>query len=280
MLVLLYQIKKMTQQEQEQLPQRDRKGSNDKIITGIFFLIVGVLLLANKMGAGVPDWFFDWPSIIILIGIYTGVKHRFQNFSWLIITAIGTLFLVDHHFVPLNLKEYTLPIILIAVGFLFLTRPRHKWHDEQYWKHHYGRHRKNRWHDQWQDAQQQAAAARPDVINTTDGEFIEVNAVFGSAKKMIFSKDFKGGEINCFMGGAEIDLTQADIQGHAVIEANQVFGGTKLVIPPHWDLKIEATSFFGGLEDKRPPVAAQIDHSKVLIIKGANVFGGLEIKSY
>ena len=125
-----------------------------------------------------------------------------------------------------------------------------------------------------------SGTSEADIINTTDGEFIEVNAVFGSAKKNIFSKNFKGGEINCFMGGAEIDLTQADIQGPVIIEANQVFGGTKLVIPPHWDIKMEVTSVFGGIEDKRKTIATQVDFNKVLIIKGSNVFGGMEIKSY
>ena len=35
-------------------------------------------------------------------------------------------------------------------------------------------------------------------------------------------------------GGAEINFMQADIQGRVELEVNQVFGGTKLIVPAHW----------------------------------------------
>ncbi|WP_158638395.1 LiaF transmembrane domain-containing protein [Panacibacter ginsenosidivorans] len=262
----------MTEQDQNQNEYRHRDG---KVVTGVFFLIVGALLLANKMGAGIPDWLFSWPCILILVGIYTGVKHRFQHFGWVIMVGVGTLFLINNEFVNLNLHDYIAPIIFIGLGLMFITRPRHRWRGPDHWKN--KEQWKKKWDDKWKDY---ANTSQPDSINTSDGEFIEVNSVFGSAKKLIFSKNFKGGEINCFMGGAEIDLTQADIQGPVIIEANQVFGGTKLVIPPHWDVKMEVTSVFAGMEDKRPPVATKVDPNKVLILKGTSVFAGIEIKSY
>jgi bacteriorhodopsin len=51
------------------------------------------------MGAGLPDWLFSWPCILILIGIYTGVKHRVQHFGWVIMVGVGTLFLINNEFV-------------------------------------------------------------------------------------------------------------------------------------------------------------------------------------
>lgn len=257
----------MTEQNENKYPQKD-----SKVLTGLFFLIVGGLLLANKMGAGVPDWIFTWPCILILVGIYTGMKHRFQNFGWLILVGIGSLFLIDQQqWVNINIKDYTLPIVFIAIGLLFITRPRHAWHRRDYRSL-----RKQREQRRSNDEQTIGLSH----INTTDGEYIEINSVFGGGKKIVFSKNFKGGEINCFMGGAEVDLTQADIQGSVVLEINAVFGGAKLIVPPHWDVKIETTSVFAGMEDKRPPIATQVDPNKVLIIKGGCVFAGIEIKSY
>jgi predicted membrane protein len=264
----------MTEQNENKNEYRHRDG---KIVTGVFFLIIGALLLANKMGAGIPDWFFSWPSILIIVGLYVGVKHRFEHFGWLIMVIVGSLFLINNEFVDLNLRDYALPIVFLALGIAFITRPKHKWHGPDHWKRR--EEWKKKWDEKWKNGVY-SGTAEADVINTTDGEFIEVNSVFGSAKKNIFSKNFKGGEINCFMGGAEIDLTQADIQGPVIIEANQVFGGTKLVIPPHWDIKMEVTSVFGGIEDKRKAIATQVDVNKVLILKGTNIFGGMEIKSY
>ncbi|MEP6844960.1 MAG: DUF5668 domain-containing protein [Panacibacter sp.] len=256
----------MTEQNQNEYRRRD-----GKVITGIFFLIVGALLLANKMGAGVPNWLFTWPSILILVGFYMGVKCRFQSFSWLIMVALGTLFLINNEFVDLNLREYVLPIVFLALGISFITRPRHKWRDNAIWTN------KHEWKNKMRGAYNIPDA---DTTNNDDGEFIEINSVFGSAKKVVFSKNFKGGEVNGFMGGAEIDLTQADVQGPAVLEINLVFGGVKLRIPPHWDVKTEITSVFAGMEDKRPPVATKVDTSKVLILKGVGVFAGIELKSY
>ena len=42
----------------------------------------------------------------------------------------------------------------------------------------------------------------------------------------------------------------------------------------------EVTTVFGGIEDKRPVIATKIGTSKVLILKGNTVFGGIEIRSY
>ena len=65
-----------------------------------------------------------------------------------------------------------------------------------------------------------------------------------------------------------------------IMESNIVFGGLKITIPPHWDIKTEVTTVFGGIEDKRPVIATKIDTSKVLILKGNTIFGGIEIRSY
>ena len=75
---------------------------------------------------------------------------------------------------------------------------------------------------------------------------------------------------------------QADINGRVVIELTQVFGGTKLVVPPHWKLQTEeVVSVFGGLDDKRPIVQnSSVDDSKVLVLRGTCIFGGIDIKSY
>jgi len=259
----------MTEQNQNEEKNRDGKG-----VLGVFFLIIGALLLAYKMGAGVPCWLLTWPCILITVGLFSGVKHRFENFSWLVMVGIGTLFLINNEFIDLNLQEYILPIVFIGAGILFITRPKHRLRSAERWKN------KKNWEDKWQQGTFMNDPSEADKINVTDGEYIEVNSVFGGAKRIILSKNFKGGEINCFMGGAEIDLTQADIQGPVIIEANQVFGGTKLIIPAHWDLKTEITSIFGGLEDKRKAIVTQVDTSKVLILKGASIFGGVEIKSY
>jgi hypothetical protein len=40
------------------------------------------------------------------------------------------------------------------------------------------------------------------------------------------------------------------------------------------------TAVLGGIEDKRPPVTEAVGSSKVLILEGTVVMGGIDIRSY
>jgi predicted membrane protein len=116
--------------------------------------------------------------------------------------------------------------------------------------------------------------------STDDSEYLDVVAVFGGIKKNVQSKNFKGGEIVSFMGGSEINFMHADIQQPIELEVNNVFGGTKLIIPSNWDVKNEISAVFGGVEDKRNFSNAVPESNKRIVLKGACVFGGIEVTNY
>ena len=59
-----------------------------------------------------------------------------------------------------------------------------------------------------------------------------------------------------------------------------VFGGVKLIVPPHWEIKSSLDSVFGSVEDKRTIYKDVNSEGKILVLKGAAVFGGIEIKSF
>jgi len=253
--------------EQNEIRTINKGGRGDRTWTGLVLVGIGILLFAKKMGVIMPDWLFTWPTLLIVIGLVKGLQSGFRNNAWIILVLVGGLFLWDNIVPDVDLRNYIFPIVIIAVGLLFILRPRRKWNEGKFMKY----------KDEWKNSWSNIAGTH---FTAEEGEYVEINSVFGGANKIVLSKNFKGGEINCFMGGAEVDLSQADIQGTIVLEVNQVFGGTKLVVPPHWDIKSEITAVFGGVEDKRPVVATKIDSSKVLIIKGVTVFGGFEIRSY
>ena len=94
------------------------------------------------------------------------------------------------------------------------------------------------------------------------------------------SKNFQGGKVTAAFGGADIDLTQVDFNGVITIQIDIIFGGVKMIIPPHWDLRTEVTNIAAGLEDKRYFRENVVDPSKVIILKGTILFGCLEIKSF
>jgi predicted membrane protein len=246
-----------------------------RLWSGIVLLTAGVLLLVYKMGAPIPGWLFTWPVLLIAIGILTGIKSRFHNPGALIMIVVGGVFLIDQTNPLLNFHNYILPAILIGAGLIYIARPRHNWQKQQKnWK--------------GMDFHWDAPPANPPTSEAyqqktnvdNDSEYVEINAVFGGVKKIVLSKNFTGGEINCFMGGAEINFMKADMQHSASLEVNNIFGGTKLIVPSNWDIKNEVTAVFGGIEDKRNIAAGIVDPGKILVLNGTCVFGGIEITNY
>jgi len=256
--------------------RRDRQ--HNRFWAGLILVGVGACLLLRNSGVALPYWLFTWPMIVILAGIYTGLKYSFRSSSWIVIVGVGVFFLLDEAIPSIKLEPYFWPAIIIAIGLLFIVRPkRRRW---------CGNNNDattpptttNTWQRQQSTTQQRSytefeeTASAEQAINTT--------AIFGAVKKVIISKDFKGGNIVAFMGGTEINLSQADINGQVYIDVTQFFGGTKLIVPSGWEVRSDVISIFAGLEDKRQFQGITIDPNKVLILKGTSVFAGIEIKSY
>lgn len=246
-----------------------------RLWSGIMLLIAGVLLLAYKMGAPIPGWFFTWPVLLIGIGILTGLKSRFRNPGAFILIIVGSIFLIDQTSPELHFHNYILPVILIGVGLIYITRPKNSCASKE----------RRKWRNfDWESHSSPAATGAiiksPGSTEMDDAEHVEINAVLSGVKKIVLSKNFKGGEINAFMGGTEINLLQADIQSPIVLEVNNVFGGTKLIVPSNWDVKNEVTAVFGGIDDKRNVNTGTPDAGKILILKGTCVFGGIEVTNY
>ncbi|HCP93788.1 MAG TPA: hypothetical protein DIU05_07125 [Bacteroidetes bacterium] len=227
-----------------------------KALGGIILVAVGATLMARQMGVIFPEWLFSWPVLLIVIGIYVGARHMFRNPGWVVLVGVGSVFLFDQIYVDVNITTFFWPMFIIAVGLFMIFKPRRK---------------HNQGADSWEGVRVETEDVSEDLIETV--------SVFGGVKKNILSKNFKGGEITCVMGGAEINLSQADIQGRVVLEVTQVLGGTKLIIPSNWDVQPEMVAVLGGIEDKRKMQGVDTT-DKILVIRGTTVLGGIEIKSY
>ena len=267
-------------QDENDIHRYEGRG-NSRIWTGLILVGVGLLYVADiNKWAAIPAWVFTWPVLLIAIGLLIGVNSRFHNPGAFIMIVVGGINLVAQN--SPDLHKYIIPAILIGIGLVFILRPRHNWKDH-YKKDWY----KKDWRQTYVNpspADQPPAASdykgTENTMQEDNAEYVEINTAFGSVKKIILSKNFKGGEINNFMGGTEINLMKADIQQPISIEVNNVFGGTKLIVPSNWDVKNEVTAVFGGIEDKRTVNAGLPDPGKVIILKGTCVFGGIEITNY
>lgn len=216
-----------------------------KILIGLFIMIVGLLILLENLGYihHVNIWQY-WPVILILIGIGQLAKPSpYRNYiSGLLFLIVGTVFLGDN----LDIFYFNIgdiwPIFLILVGVAILKHA--------IWKH------------------------KPEE---SDVDFIDMNFILSGGEFNFASKKLTGGKLTAFMGGGEIDLRDAVMDGdEAIIDVFAFWGGIELRVPKNWRVVVHATPFMGGVESK---VSASEEANKTLIIKGTAIMGGVEIKN-
>ncbi len=242
----------------------ERHDGKGHIWTGIFLLAIGGIALARSFGVPVPDWLFSWQMLLIAIGLFIGFKKGFRDGGWFVPIIIGGAFLANDYILEGDLRSHIWPLILITVGALFIFRPRHR-HCRGFKK---------------KDGIQSETITPVSEESYTQDDFIDNVNIFSGTKKVILSKNFKGGDIVNIFGGSEIDLTQADMTTPAILEVTAIFGGATLIVPSNWAIKSEAVTIFGGIGDKRKIVPSTESPTKTLVLKGTMIFGGMEIKSY
>jgi hypothetical protein len=258
-------------------PTKDRRG----VWTGILLLIIGGVLLAKQTGAPIPAWVFNWHVLLIALGFFVGLRSSFRNPIWLIMILIGSFFTIEDFYPALSVHQYIWPLAIIGAGLFVIFRPRHR--KEKIWWEQWEEQHKSARGEERRKARREQREKYTEAYGASDisGEdYIDVVSVLGGIKKNILSKNFKGGEVISFLGGTELNLSQADINGRVVLDLTQVLGGTKLIVPPHWDLKPELISVFGSIDDKRSLENVVVDPNKVLVLKGTSVLGGIDIRSY
>lgn len=257
--------------------QWTRSGS---MLAGLVILSIGTVFLLKEMNIfQFPGWLFSWPMIVVVAGIFIGAGNSFRDAGWLFISGVGVVFLMGKIWPEIPVWNYTWPVIVIIIGLVMILSPRRK----KSWKYEY--------HYKWDDGTRQeednkVEGIADEAVKTEEkgniklgDNWTDVVSIFSNVKKQVYSKDFKGGDIVAIFGGAEINLMQADFTGTIYIDMVQIFGGTKLIVPPHWQIRPETTAIFGGIEDKRTP-QTNYDPEKVVILNGTTLFGGIEIRSY
>ena len=266
-------------------------SKNSQVYIGAFIIIAGLLLLFRRMGLPVPHWLFSWEMLLIGIGIVMGLKSGFRDISWAIPIIIGAIFISNDVFPELRFSRMIWPIGLIAIGVIILTKGNRQRFKDEFTPIGGDGPSKNDFISGFKRMEEQGAEKpEPAEASSSTGtsgstsaapdDEIECTAIFGGVKRTVVSKNFKGGEIVAVFGGADIDLTHADIHGVVKLESTNILGGTKLIVPPTWDVQSEMVAIFGGVEDKRRIQPEMIDRNKRLVVMGTAFLGGLEIKSF
>lgn len=230
-------------------------SGTSKIALGVVLIVLGLFLIIDRTGL-LPDYFaniiFSWQMLLVAIGFVMTLGTGNKG-PGLVVMAVGGFFLLPEIFnVPFRTYRLFWPAVFIIVGLIILTNSR--WLRSEHW--------------------------RSKTTSTSDA--IDIVHIFSGGERIITSTNFKGGKISSIFGGGEIDLTRAELaSGSNELEIACIFGGVSLIVPDSWNVIIDVTPILGGFSDSRKMRPGQeIDLSKTLVIKGAVVFGGGELKSY
>lgn len=229
--------------------------SSNRALIGVVLVLAGLFLVMRNTGI-FPDFIdnivFSWPMLLVVIGLVMSLGSS-EKTGGIIVMAVGGFFMI-----PLLFREtfhmYNMfwPSIFIIVGIIFIVSRR-----------------------SWRSGHVVSKGVSGD-------DYIDYVNIFSGGERQVSSQDFKGGKITSIFGGIELDLTKAQLaQGDSVIEIACIFGGATLIVPNNWYIIIEVTPILGGFTDSRKLVpGTSVDSSRHLVIKGAVIFGGGEVKSY
>lgn len=247
-----------------------------KVLAGLIIIVIGSLLLLDNVGLNLPGWLWNWSNILIVIGLFIGVKHNFRHSGWFIMVLIGSFFtLKEIYGHEINFGKVVFPSMLVVLGLFILFKPKSNYRHKAKWR---------KFNEPEPFTGYNKADAPGDFSTeqqkTSSNDYLESVNVFGGSHQTIYSKNFKGGEIVAAFGGCDVNLTQADFEGEITIDVTAIFGGAKIIVPAGWDVKSEVTAIFGGLDDKRSVQPATDGKNKLLVIRGIALFGGVDIRNY
>ncbi|OFZ61696.1 MAG: hypothetical protein A3D92_18675 [Bacteroidetes bacterium RIFCSPHIGHO2_02_FULL_44_7] len=232
---------------------------NTKLLFGILVIIFGILFLMKRQGTPLPNWVISWKTIMIAAGVLQLYKHRFRSFFAYALIGVGTAMLIND-FQPNTIdRKLIAPILVIFFGAFILAKHLNLLGNKK----------------------NGSTTLFDDDREVSSEDYIKSTAVFGGVTKNVVSKSFKGAKFNTVFGGTDINLTKADIEGPIRIKSTTVFGGVTLIVPSNWEVRSEITAIAGAVEDQRG-IASDVtyDPSKVVVLTGTCLFGGVEIRSY
>jgi hypothetical protein len=221
-----------------------------QLVVGLLIIVAGVLFTLENLGfLYAEDYLRYWPAGLIAIGatkLWQTARDRTGGaFSGVIFVIAGAWLLLDNvRIVHLSFWE-AWPMLLVLVGASIV----------------------------WRGLRQRTADAPAGDSNATISAF----AMMAGLNRGNNSKTFRGGEITAIMGGCELDLRQAAIDGEAVIDVFAMWGGIEIRVPEDWTVVGRVNPVLGGYEDKTRPPTGATRHQ--LVIRGFVIMGGVEVKN-
>lgn len=225
-----------------------RSPFSTRMILGIGVTLLGIALLLDRLHLVHAERLTRfWPVILIAIGLKV-LSEAARTGRWVggaVITLLGLIFLGrELDLIGFGIDELW-PLFVILAGLGILSRGFRRSGDDPH---------------------------------ASADERISKFGILCGLNPKISAQSFKGGEVNAFMGGVEVDLRDADVgEEEAVIVVFAMMGGIEILVPRTWTVTAHVTPFMGAMEDKTD--RAESDPDKRLTIKGFVMMGGVEVRN-
>lgn len=223
-----------------------RRYCSPQLVFGLIVIAIGVLFTLDNLGISDAGTYLRfWPVGVIVIGLVKLWQSRGSSggvAGFLFILA-GLWLLSDSlDIIHISIRDVW-PLVLVLVGASMVWRGT------------------------------QVGRAR----TTDNNAWLSAVAILGGVTRGNNAPAFRGGDLTAVMGGCEIDLRQASIDGEAVIDVFAMWGGIDIRVPEDWTVVGRVVPLLGGFEDKTRPPKSATAHK--LVVRGLAIMGGIEVKN-
>lgn len=248
----------------------------------------------------------NWPVALIIIGavlLYGEKKDKEgksnNGYVPYFLIGIGIIFMMSkYHILNFSIGALIGPLVLLFIG-INILKPNNgfKYHDSDKQDgdtsgSHKGASQPGETIDgEWEsdapskdyadkcaeEAMKSTSSVDPDQNDTS----IDVFTILGGGNFSTRSQKLKGGNVVAVMGGAVIDVREADTQTNVIeIDVIAVMGGAEIKIPPHWQVSVKVLPLLGGVTNKTTCLADKLGVPvKHVVITGIAFMGGIEVRN-
>lgn len=222
-----------------------------KILWGVALIAVGIIFALNALGVTNIEVFFDgWWTLFIIVPCLVGIFSEREKTGNLIGLLIGVFLLLCCQ----NVLEFdmlwklAIPIVIVIIGLKLIF----------------------------------GAIFGGKANKILEGsknldENVKVGCATFSGQDINYNGEvFNGAELTAVFGGIKCDLRGAIIDKDCAITATGIFGGIDILVPDTVNIKINSSSVFGGVSDKKHNPTIQ--GAPTIYINATCMFGGVDIK--
>jgi predicted membrane protein len=237
-----------------------------QMLVGAVVILAGFLFLIENLGWIHLDMQVHfWPFILMIVGVSVLARAPQRGsgaaFAGIFMLGFGALALLKGLGLIFISWNVLFPIGIIGMGLMMVFRAN----------------KRNRRPELGADA---ASSQTDAFLNVDEGvtseRVLDLTAILGGVNRKVTTQDFRGGDLASIMGGIELDMRTASLNGTAVLNVFAIMGGISIKVPTDWTVELEGTPILGGFDEK---TMEPKDASKRLVVRGTAIMGGVDIRN-